>query len=50
MTYFLWDKPTELNRPDNTHYGMPTYVYSYGKNLSIPGRVEDHSLREAVER
>ena len=30
MTYFLWDKPTEVDRPDNTRYGMPTYVYSYG--------------------
>ena len=55
MTYFLWDKPTELDRPDNEDMGcrptyLRTYVYSYGKNLSIPARVEDHSLRDAVER
>ena len=50
MTYFLWDKPTELDRPDNTDYGMPTYVDIYGENLSIPARMEGHSLRDAVER
>ena len=49
MTNFLWDKPTELDRPDNTDYGMPTYVYNYGENLSIPAHVEDHSPRETVE-
>ena len=29
MTYFLWDKPTELDRTDNKDYGMPTYVPTY---------------------
>ena len=29
---------------------MWTCVYSYGENLSIPAHVEDHSLRETVER
>ena len=29
MTYFLWEKPTELDRPDNKGYGMPTYVPTY---------------------
>ena len=29
---------------------MLTYVHSYGENLSIPAHVEDHSLRETVER
>ena len=26
MTYYPWDKPTELDRPDNTDYGMPIYI------------------------
>ena len=43
-------KPTELNRPDNTGYGMPTCVYTNGENLSIPARMEDQILRDAVER
>ena len=29
---------------------MWTYVYSYGKHLSNPAHVEDHSLRGTVER
>ena len=29
MTYFLWDKPRELDRTDNKDYGMPTYVPTY---------------------
>ena len=42
-------EPTELDRPDNTNFEMPTYIYSYSENLSIPARMEDHSLRMAVE-
>ena len=42
-------KPAELDRPDNTGYGMPTYVHNYGENLNIPARMEDHNPRETVE-
>ena len=43
-------EPTELYRPDNTNFEMPTYIYSYSENLSIPARMEDHSPEEAVAR
>ena len=48
MTYFLWDRADRIG-PPRQHGLWDTDIYSYGETLNIPARMEDHSLRMAVE-
>ena len=48
MTYFFWDRAGRIG-PPRQHGLWDADIYSYGGYLNIPARMEDHSLRMAVE-